>query len=828
MKSIFSSIKNFRLAASLTLGLCVGNIAWGAPLLQSIDVSPNPLPLGHNFLIVVSASPDVTQVTATVDFHPGASLSMEIPLTKQGPIWTGTGFVPSDIGLRPHKDEAKVKVLLLGAGKRDEAVIHVDVSASLAPVSAVFAAGILTVTGDDLDNTFTVGRDVAGTLLVNGGALPITGGVPTITNTSLVRIFGLKGNDVLLVDDSNGRMPPANLFGGEGDDTLTGSASDDVLDGGPGNDILFGRDGNDRLMGGPGNDTLIGGRGTDEIFGGDGDDQIVWNPGDGSDLVEGENGVDTLVFNGSNIGEEVDLSAVGQRLRFFRNVANITMDCAGVERVVFHALSGVDQVTVNNLAGTQVAQVLVDLSSSAASGDGQADTIIINGSAADDHITLTASGSEVSVAGLSAAVSVIGAEQGLDKLVINALGGNDSVDFVGSTTNQFVDLSANGSQLHFFSSEVNILVDCSGAEQVGFQAQGGAEHVTVNDLTGTTVTNVSINLFGTTPGSGDGVAQTVTINGTVGDDHITVSGSAAGVNVLGLSAAVKIVGAEPALDNLVINALAGKDAIDASALPAGVIALTLNGGSGDDLLVGSRGDDLLIGGSGNDVVFGGAGNDTFIWNPGDGSDILEGEAGQDSLIFNGANIAETVDLSANGQRLRFFRNVANITMDCSGVEFVQFNALSGADAITINDLTGTGVTAVKLDLASPRDSGLGDNVADTVIVNGTTNADNVAIAGTSAGVSVTGLSATVSIVGSDPTLDQLIVNVLAGDDVVVASDLQSGVINLTVNGGPGADLLIGSHGADVLLGGEGDDVLLGGPGFDILDGGPGDNVIIQD
>jgi Ca2+-binding RTX toxin-like protein len=245
-------------------------------------------------------------------------------------------------------------------------------------------------------------------------------------------------------------------------------------------------------------------------------------------------------------------------------------------------------------------------------------------------------------------------------------------------------------------------------------------------------------------------------------------------------------------------------------------------------LVGGEGNDLLIGGQGDDVAFGGAGDDTFVWNPGDGSDVFEGQAGQDTLLFNGANIAEKVDLSANGQRLRFTRNVATITMDCNEVELVQFNARGGADTITVNDLSGTGVTNVNLDLAGTPGSGVGDNQADTVIVNGTSGDDVVTITGTPAGVSVLGLSATVNIIGTEPALDQLIILLQAGADVMEASDLQAGVINLTADGGPGDDVLVGSAGADTLLGGEGDDVLLGGPGLDVLDGGPGDNILIQD
>ena len=60
----------------------------------------------------------------------------------------------------------------------------------------------------------------------------------------------------------------------------------------------------------------------------------------------------------------------------------------------------------------------------------------------------------------------------------------------------------------------------------------------------------------------------------------------------------------------------------------------------------------------------GAGDDTFQWDPGDGSDTVEGQDGSDKMIFNGSNApSENIDISANGNRVRFFRDVGNITMD---------------------------------------------------------------------------------------------------------------------------------------------------------------------
>ena len=694
MESISAALRNLRVVLSVTVMLGFGNVAWSTPSIQSVAVSPNPLITGQFFAIAVTASPDVTEASATVDFRTGQPRSLEIPLVRQGELWTGSGLVPTNILVQlPGQAGAMVRVAVFDAAhRRIESVVQVGVHISR--VFASFAGGVLTITGDAADNTLIASRDNAGMILVNGGALPVNGGVPTVTNTTLIRILGLGGNDTLQVNDSNGPMPPANLLGGDGDDTLTGSAAADELDGGPGNDSLFGRGGNDTLVGGTGNDVLNGGTGADLMIGGAGDDQFVWLPGDGSDVIEGQDGEDTMLFVGANIGEIVDLSANGSRLRFLRNVGSITMDCAGVERVVFRALGGVDQVTVNDLTGTEVAQVAIDLSGANGAGDTSADTVIVNG----------------------------------------------------------------------------------------------------------TETN----------------------------DVITVAGSTNGVTVLGLSATVTVTGGEPGVDELVVDARGGSDVVDASEVEAGLMDLTLNGGSGNDTLIGGKGNDLLIGGRDLDTMFGGPGDDTFVWNPGDGNDVLEGEAGNDSMVFNGANIAETVEVSANGHRVRFTRNVAGITMDLNEVELIQFNALSGADLITINDLRGTGVSDVNLNLHAPADSNVGDNGADTIIVNGTDGDDSVTIAGSVAGVSVRGLAATVNIVGSEPTLDQLIVCLLGGDDVANAGDLADGAIGLTLEGGPGDDVLVGSAGADVLNGDEGDDVLNGGPGLDVLDGGPGNNVVIQD
>ena len=371
------------------------------------------------------------------------------------------------------------------------------------------SAGILSEVGDGVDNTIVTSRDAAGQLFVNGGAVPINGGQATVANTSTIQVFGQGGNDTIALDESNGALPAAQLFGGAGNDTLTGGSGADQLFGGAGNDTLLGKGGNDLLFGGAGNDTLIGGDGDDQVFGEGGNDRMIWNPGDDSDLFEGGDGNDTAEVNGGNASETFTIVANGARVRFDR---------------------------------VSPAPFFLDIGTT-------------------------------------------------ENLVVNANGGDDTIT------------------------------------------------------------------------AGNGLASLIklTIDGGAGNDTIT-------------------------------------------------------GGDGDDTLLGGDGNDVIIGGRGNDTARLGAGDDTFVWNPGDASDVVEGQDGTDTLVFNGSNINEKIDISANGSRVRLTRDIANVTMDVNGIEHIQLNALGGADNITVNDLSGTGVTQGAIDLASPPGSGVGDLAADSVTV----------------------------------------------------------------------------------------------------------------
>jgi hypothetical protein len=160
----------------------------------------------------------------------------------------------------------------------------------------------------------------------------------------------------------------------------------------------------------------------------------------------------------------------------------------------------------------------------------------------------------------------------------------------------------------------------------------------------------------------------------------------------------------------------------------------------------------------------GANNDRFVWNPGDGSDMVEGEEGLDSLEFTGNRAAENLDVAANGSRVRFTRDIANIVMDLDDVEQLALRARGGADNITVNDLTGTDLANADIDLSAT--TGGGDLQADTITALGTSAADLVTVGTSFPQVVTNGLPAQLRISGSEQVRDRLHINTLGGDDLV--------------------------------------------------------------
>jgi Ca2+-binding RTX toxin-like protein len=137
--------------------------------------------------------------------------------------------------------------------------------------------------------------------------------------------------------------------------------------------------------------------------------------------------------------------------------------------------------------------------------------------------------------------------------VIEGQDGTDTLLFNGAAVAENVTMSANGGRLTFFRVQGNVTMDTHGVEIVDDNAFGGADSVTVNDLTGTDVTQTNLDLGGT-----DGAVDTVDVNGTNGVDNINIQGNGSGADVTGLATAVSVKNAE-ATDHLNVHTLAGAD-----------------------------------------------------------------------------------------------------------------------------------------------------------------------------------------------------------------------------------------------------------------------------
>jgi Ca2+-binding RTX toxin-like protein len=341
---------------------------------------------------------------------------------------------------------------------------------------------------------------------------------------------------------------------------------------------------------------------------------------------------------------------------------------------------------------------------------------------------------------------------------------------------------------------------------------------------------------------------------------------------------------------IAVNAGDGADTVDASALAAAnYLALTVNGGSGDDLLTGGSDNDHLLGDGGNDRVVGfkgnddlegGDGNDVLVWNNGDNTDVMDGDAGADEVEINGAPTAGDIFTAApTAGRVLFTRaNLVPFTVDFSAERLTvnglggddMFNGAAGLAPLTLLALTGgTGDDSLsggdgpdlitggdgndKLDGGGGDDRVVGDRGTDTLsggdgadalvwnngdgsdVMDGDAGADEVEINGApTAGDIFTAAPNAGRVLFTRTNLvpftvdfaaEALAVNGGGGDDQFTVSPGVPGLL-VTTDGGSGNDSLTGAEEADSLVGGAGNDTLTGGGGSDLLDGQDGDDRLL--
>ena len=379
-------------------------------------------------------------------------------------------------------------------------------------------------------------------------------------------------------------------------------------------------------------------------------------------------------------------------------------------------------------------------------------------------------------------------------------GGNDTLDFSGSSRAIDIDLFDTGGQVY----EVGNLSAVAIAFGVALENVTGSRFA--DTITGTTGDNALRGNGGADFLAGfegndllDGGAGADTLAGGEGDDTYVVDSNAdliieqsvggpvfgpgeGGVDEVRSSVTLALA------DNLEVLALIGAAAIDGTGndgsnlLTGNGAANQLRGMGGADAIDGGAGDDFIDGGDGNDQMAGGPGNDTFV--VGQSSDQVSEAPNEGSDV-----VRATIDFALPD-------NVEELRLEGSAV-FGTGNALANrlVGAAGNNELTGLGGTD-NLDGGPGADTLVGGDGNDTYVL--------------------------------DDTGDVVIEAIGGGIDTVFTSVplvLPASIENVTLTGAGNLDLV--GNGADNLLrGNDGGNRLDGGGGSDALFGGLGDDTYL--
>ena len=561
------------------------------------------------------------------------------------------------------------------------------------------------------------------------------------------------------------------LFGGRGNDVVTGSTADDMLFGGAGDDRLNGKAGSDYLEGGPGHDTYIAGDG-DELFDQDGDGKVLF----GEDVLTG----------GQHMQNSDAYMSADQAFKYTLAGGDLS-----VERLVDGAA-----LTIRNFAsgqlgirlgqgtpppsgspttlGTDESEIIRGLTD-----HGAPDFDQVNGYNLPDHIQ----GRE----GRDWIYAWDNGPQTIENgLVVNSAPDTDIVE--GGSGKDFIHGGAGDDRL--YATEIgDVAAVKAGQGSLTYGGPSNDEGDFVSGQSGNDELYGSGRVDGLFGGDGDDL-----IYGGGGDDIIAADWSAV-VSTLSLDHATYD------YDWYTLDANGGRH----------LQLFGYNGGIGSDRVYAGDGDDLVWGGAADDVIYGETGSDQLNGDisgtDGDGNPNLPGQYHGDDFVSGGQG-----DDAINGN------GGDDILLGGTGDDVLNgdFRVLIGDDATYHGD--------DYLDGGSGNDMLSGDGGAD-VLLGGD---DNDALFGDLDGLDAAyhGADVLYGAAGDDQLVGQGGDDTLhggSGDDILFGDDTGPFVLtgDDSLFGGTGADELSGGLGNDVLSGGEDNDSLWGDPGDDRLSGGPG-------
>lgn len=699
---------------------------------------------------------------------------------------------------------------------------------------------------------------------------------PTLFDTlsNIQNVVGTTASDTIV-----GKSSVVNtLFGGAGDDTLSGNLDGDLLDGGAhtigdtadysaytastnltvdmgaqtiaqtsnsANKDSFqnieiiktgaGADtftvnatfdtGNYTLDGGSGEDTIDYGAISEAI-------NVTLNGATNTTVIVGTaGGNDDVIANIEDVkGSKVDDTIVGDGLsnKLYGNEGNDTLD-GGAGSDVLYGGDGNDVIV-----GTQDGVSDVYYGGNASGTDtGTMDRI--DYTAVASNITLT-SGTNVSNSAVGAdilnGIEIFDSGSGADTLSggsasITIYGNLGSDKITGGTGN---DLLYGDTIGNIHADSQNILAGGAGndtlyAGSAGDTLRGDAGNDTMFggagiDTLDYVTNNIAITALlnaGVINGDGSDIIDTTTI-------EILKSGSGAD----------NITGADTGVLSTIYTG-AGNDTIN-----GGALAERLYGEAGNDTLRGGGGADTIFGGSDNDLIYGAIDGDKVYGDNGSGN--IAGSS--DTLDFSDLSSALVIDMVAGtvNTTASTFSEIENITGG-SGNDTIYGDANanilkggSGDDTIFTSqgiDTIDGGIGIDTVDFSAISTASINVNLSSLQVLNdGYGNAESIQNIENINGGNYAG-GDTLYGDGMDNTMygnlgsDQLSGNdgndVLYGDNVGNTHTTNDG--HNTLDGGAGSDTLYAGDSGDTLIGGAGNDTLYGAAGADILVGGTGDDTL---
>jgi hypothetical protein len=155
-------------------------------------------------------------------------------------------------------------------------------------------------------------------------------------------------------------------------------------------------------------------------------DSIVLDGTDGADNVElkGSASVCTLT------GLPVSVKVLGSdRVRLIADGGGAALDFGDVETINISVLGGSDTLNILDMTGTDLTQINVNLAADpgATNGDGQVDSVVVEGGPYDRVVQISGAGGSVEVMGLSATIDLASAQGSTDLLRVNMGIGADAV-----------------------------------------------------------------------------------------------------------------------------------------------------------------------------------------------------------------------------------------------------------------------------------------------------------------------------------------------------------------------------------------------------------------